>query len=101
MVVCRSLVPKPVEPTLLRMMMMTTTTTTTMLMMMSTMTTLMMMLTTVMVMRIDKFEILKNLNNFAAPMGGGRRVAGWSGGRVAGWPGGGRRAKGGGRWVWG
>ena len=63
--------PKPVEPTLLRMMMMTTTTTTTMLMMMSTMTTLMMMLTTVMVMRIDKFEILKNLNNFAAPMGGG------------------------------
>ena len=89
---------KTVEPTLLRMMMMTTTTTTTMLMMMSTMTTLMMMLTTVMVMRIDKFEILKNLNNFAAPMGGG---GGWPGGRVAGWPGGrvasgGRRAVGGG-----
>ena len=53
--------------------MMTTTTTTTMLMMMSTMTTLMMMLTTVMVMRIDKFEILKNLNNFAAPKFGDRR----------------------------
>ena len=56
--------------------MMTTTTTTTMLMMMSTMTTLMMMLTTVMVMRIDKFEILKNLNNFAAPMGRCRRMRG-------------------------